>query len=801
MHELSTHEPKSKHMKKTSTNWRTHLLALGLFAFTAAQAQVTTTFNYTGGVQTYTVPAGVTSIIVDVYGAQGGFGYNVPSVTPGLGGRVQAVVPVTPLEVLNIYVGGQGGPGGTTVGGTAGYNGGGTGGGWAGGRSGGGGGGASDIRQGGTALSNRVVIAAGGGGTGVNHASGDAGGNGGGLTGSNGLTGTYLGAGATQSAGGAPNGTLGAGGNAPAGQTGGGGGGGYYGGGSSAWEGGGGGSSYTSAGVTSVTHTAGARTGNGQIIITAIVPLTATVSQSAFIACNGQSTAALTATPSGGNSPYTYAWAPSGGTSATATGLSAGTYTVTVTDNIGATTTQTFTVTQPAVLSATSTASAVTCNGNGNGFASVAVTGGTSPYTYQWSNGGTSAAISNLNGGTYNCTVTCSNGCSVTTSVTVTEPAVLTATISGTATSCSGGNNGVASVSATGGTAPYTYMWSNGGTTATITGLSSGVYSCTVTCSSGCTATQFVTITSPSVLTATSNSTSVLCNGDAATITLSATGGTAPYIGDSTFLQVAGSYTYTITDANGCTTTTSITVTEPSAIAVNATSVNTTCNGASDGSIDLTVTGGTSPYTFNWNNGQFTTEDLTNIPAGSYSGVLTDANGCQDSGTVVITEPAAIVATLALTTNTLCLSDAALTLSGATPSGGVFSGTGVSGGMFNPATAGAGLHEITYTYTDSAGCTGIATDSINVDLCTGINSAINSSSFTVYPNPNNGTFTINVATVSDVTIFDAQGKLVYSAKMLPENQNILNLQDNGMYFIHVTDANGQRSVQRVMISK
>ena len=254
------------------------------------------TFNYTGGMQTYTVPMGVTSLSVDVYGAQGGFGYNVPTIIPGLGGRVQAVMAVTPGEVLNIWVGGKGGDGGTTVGGTAGFNGGGTGGGWSGGRSGGGGGGGGGISQGGGAGGNRVVIGAGGGGTGVNHSSGDAGGNAGGLNGSNGLTGTYLGSGGTQIAGGSPDGALGNGGNAPAGQTGGGGGGGYYGGGSSAWEGGGGGSSYATPTCTDVTHTGGFKSGNGQIFIlgsvvgctsTSRAPITVSVNPLPTIAISG----------------------------------------------------------------------------------------------------------------------------------------------------------------------------------------------------------------------------------------------------------------------------------------------------------------------------------------------------------------------------------------------------------------------------------------------------------------------------------------------------------------------------------
>jgi hypothetical protein len=788
-------------MKRNFTRMRSGLMAIGLFALGTVTAQTVTTFNYTGSVQTYTVPVGVTSITVDVYGAQGGFGYNVPAVTPGLGGRVQATLAVTPNEVLNIYVGGQGGPGGTTVGGTAGYNGGGTGGGWPGGRSGGGGGGASDIRQGGTALSNRVVIASGGGGTGVNHSSGDAGGNGGGLTGSNGLTGTYLGAGATQSAGGAPNGALGQGGNAPGGQTGGGGGGGYYGGGSSAWEGGGGGSSYTAPTiVTSVTHTAGARTGNGQIVITATVPLAATVSQSAFIACNGQSTASLTATPSGGTSPYFYSWAPSGGTSATASGLSAGTYTVTVTDNIGGTTTQTFTVTQPALLTASTSSTNVDCFGNANGSSTISASGGTSPYTYLWSNAGTTATISGLASGAYNCTVTCANGCTTTATSMVTEPSQLSATVTSGSTSCSNITDGTATVSASGSVAPYNYIWSNAATTSSISGLASGVYSCTITCTNGCSTTQSVTITSPTQLVATSSGSAILCNGDSATITIGASGGTSPYSGTGAVMQVAGTYTYTVTDDNGCTSTTTVTVTEPAAIAVSSSSVNATCNGSSDGSIDLTVSGGTSPYTFNWNNGQFTTEDLTNIPAGSYTGILTDANGCQDSGTVVISEPAAIVATLNITSSVLCLADAPLTLNGATPAGGVFSGTGVNAGSFDPAAAGIGTHTITYTYTDSSGCTGSATDSIDVDLCAGISSSDNQS-FSVYPNPSTGMVTMKVSVVSQVTVFDAQGKLILDEKMSPENQNTIYFEENGMYLINVTDSNGNRSVQRVVITK
>lgn len=242
--------------------------SLFLFGAFVANAQTTVTFTYTGAMQTYTVPAGVTSITVDAKGGEGGLA-SAGTSSAGLGGRVQAVLTVTPGEVLNLYVGGKGVNAISTAGGAGGFNGGGLGGTWSGGRSGGGGGGASDIRQGGNTLTNRKIVASGGGGTGNNFITGNAGGYGGGLTGADGLTGSYLGGGATQSVGGAPNGALGIGGPGGVGQTGGGGGGGYYGGGGSQWEGGGGGSSFTDPiGVTSFTHTGNFQTGNGEIKIT-----------------------------------------------------------------------------------------------------------------------------------------------------------------------------------------------------------------------------------------------------------------------------------------------------------------------------------------------------------------------------------------------------------------------------------------------------------------------------------------------------------------------------------------------------
>ncbi|MEI7420845.1 MAG: glycine-rich protein, partial [Prolixibacteraceae bacterium] len=241
------------------------------------------TFNYTGALQTLTVPAGVTSVVIETWGAQGGINNIGNSNLGGLGGYAKGTLSVTPGQTLNIYVGGQGtGVGNNTLGG-AGYNGGGNANG-----SGSGGGGATDVRFGGTALGNRVIVGGGGGGSGYYSYGGGAGGGATGTTGGNATNGTaaYGGTGGTQSAGGTGSGSypgysgsLGVGGNGNIASSSigysGGGGGGYYGGaggagavsaGTGYGAAGGGGSSYV-GGVSNTTSTSGLRSGNGQALI------------------------------------------------------------------------------------------------------------------------------------------------------------------------------------------------------------------------------------------------------------------------------------------------------------------------------------------------------------------------------------------------------------------------------------------------------------------------------------------------------------------------------------------------------
>ncbi|NBV14360.1 MAG: hypothetical protein EBS07_09880, partial [Sphingobacteriia bacterium] len=288
----------------------------------------TASFSFTGSPQTWTVPSGVTSVTVDARGASGGNITNQGN--PGLGGRVQGTISVTPGQVLNIYVGG------TTTTTTGGYNGGGNSGSTSFTR---GGGGATDIRIGGTALTNRVLVAAGGGGSGYNCSNNNHGGNGGGTTGADGWQcgsqTTYVGIGGNQTNGGAfgnnlgqgcgTAGTLGIGGNGAC-TYGGGGGGGYYGGGGGGYGGGGGGSSWvTPTGSSGITHTPANNTGNGQISLTwtgqscgsQLVPVVVTVNPvtvpttSNVSMCSPGST---TLTCSGSTGTYAWYSVPTGGT-------------------------------------------------------------------------------------------------------------------------------------------------------------------------------------------------------------------------------------------------------------------------------------------------------------------------------------------------------------------------------------------------------------------------------------------------------------------------------------------------------
>jgi len=463
-------------------------------------------------------------------------------------------------------------------------------------------------------------------------------------------------------------------------------------------------------------------TDSASVVIVAGPSLSASVVSN--VSCNGLSDGSASASASGGTAGYTYNWS-SGASSSTTTGLTAGTYTVTVTDAGSLTATASVTIAEPTILAAnTSVNLPITCNGFSSGAVSASGAGGTPGYTYLWSNGVTTAANSGLAVGPYTVTVTDANGCTAVNTATLGEPTVVVAAISiNNNVNCLGGSDGSATASGSGGIPGYTYQWSNGATTATTSSLAAGTYTVTATDANGCTDTETTTITAPStaVIASISSSNNVSCNGfiDGGA-TASATGGTGIYTytwsNSATTASIigvgAGTYSVTITDANGCTDNTSITITEPTTLASTITSSNNiSCGGGNDGSATANAGGGTPSYSFLWSNGT-TTATATGLVAGTYTVTATDANGCTSTDNVTLTEPSAVIASAVIDNNVTC--------NGFSNGGATASATGGSGpytyAWSNAATTasitGVVAGTYTVTVTDANGCTGSTTATV-----------------------------------------------------------------------------------------
>lgn len=440
------------------------------------------------------------------------------------------------------------------------------------------------------------------------------------------------------------------------------------------------------------------------------------------VSCRGGSDGIVSVGVLGGNGALSYSWS-NGATSPTLTGLTAGTYQVTVVDITGCVQSTAAVVTQPAVaLSAAVSSTPQTLNGIDNGTAAIAAAGGTPGYTYLWSNGANSANISGLPPGNYTVTVTDQRGCTAVQTTTVNPVnCLITAAVTATNITCSGMQNGMASVALTGAPEPVSYLWSNGMTTATASGLAPGIYTVVVVDGSACSASGLATISEPPSFSNWSvQSTNPLCPTiNDGSVEVNINGNTPPYqyswstgnTGNAAANLGPGTYTVTVTDQNGCQTSTSMVIaaaqdTEAPVLscpgdiqvcptqnvveysivatdncslsgwmlvsglpsgstfpigftaqrirATDASGNSTDClfmvevqipvvlvgqevvnasNGMNNGSIDVTLVGGTGAYTWSWTNGAGqvvgNTEDLVGLSPGIYRLKILDGAGCE----------------------------------------------------------------------------------------------------------------------------------------------------------------------------
>lgn len=409
------------------------------------------------------------------------------------------------------------------------------------------------------------------------------------------------------------------------------------------------------------------------IAVTTPNPLVTVLSET-NVDCFGATTGSITTATTGGVSPYTYAWS-NGATTPNLINIPAGIYTVTITDANGCNIDQTIDVIQPlAQIVITLDKIDVKCNGAADGVATANVTGGTAPYQYSWNTTPqqVTPVATGLAAGTYSLTVTDANGCQQVASIAIQQPSNITAVITEQGASCFGGMDGTATVTASGGTPGYAYVWNTipqqVGTTATnLTGGQS--YTVTITDSLGCTLSQNITITQPAEITLTTTQTDITCNGFTdGTATVLPTGGTPSYTylwdanANNQTTDVAnnlglGGYSVTVTDVNGCTATTSVTIIEPNPLFMDLGKTDVLCKGDATGTATAMFSGGSEPYSPVWSYNNTAANNIDNLPAGTYYLTLTDGNSCQLTDSITVEEPADSLALTAETVDNLCFGD------------------------------------------------------------------------------------------------------------------------------------------------
>ena len=339
-------------------------------------------------------------------------------------------------------------------------------------------------------------------------------------------------------------------------------------------------------------------------------------------------------------------------------------------------------------------------------------------------------------------------------------------------------NNGQITLTATGGATPYSYSLNNGPSQSSpvFANLAPGSYTYTITENGGCSGFGSFNIPPAAIITATLNQTAtIICSGNTnAAISVSATGGQANYSysingtnyqSSNTFNNLgAGTYTIYAQDANGCIGSNTLTITQPAAIGINAVPTMISCAGLNNGQIFVSASGGSAPLTYSINGTTFVSSNTFNaLSAGTYTVTVKDANGCQQTFSTTITEPAPLGLTCATTVSNG--SDGTITVTGT--GGNLPYSYSMNGTNFYSGSLFSGLAIGTYTVyiKDANGCI----TSMEVTVNTSGLEEFSFSLIQLYPNPNKGVFELEiegiVGTNVEAKLFNVSGQLVSSFQL------------------------------------
>lgn len=331
-------------------------------------------------------------------------------------------------------------------------------------------------------------------------------------------------------------------------------------------------------------------------------------------------------------------------------------------------------LTGPQIISLTT--ANVSCFGLQDGAVHITTAGGNGTLSFSTNNfitQQTDTFFNSLLPGNYTVYVSDTNNCKTNHPFTISQPTPVQNNITSAQPTCFGYNNGSLNVVANGGTPPYDILWSSGSTDFNLSGIASGQYLFTVSDANNCNKSDSIYLSSPTALAANHTTQNGTCSGSAnGSAWVSVAGGTPPYqynwspiAGNTNYANAlpAGLYTVDITDKNGCTLTEQIQIVTPVPIANTFSKNDVSCYGGSNGTLIANTTGGTAPYSYLWSYQQQTNDTIQNLPAGSYTVTITDANGCDNIFTEQISAPQQIKPNSTIT-NVSCngLSDAIVAL-------------------------------------------------------------------------------------------------------------------------------------------